>query len=102
MRCNCATARAWVAGFAQGLTVEVGHLVGADDHAVRVPGGHRLRLGQRQPAGQWLGGFIGQGGLVHIGGDHGKRQAQPLQQLAAVNRGGSQNQVGVGGMSVMP
>jgi hypothetical protein len=95
-------ARAWRAAaprrrrgarLAERLAIEVGHLVGADDHRAGVVGGHVARLGAGQAAGQ-RGGLLRRVAAVSStsGRDGLEGQAQPFEQLAAIARGGREDQ----------
>ena len=70
-----------VAWFAQGFAMQIGHLVGPDDHGVGMVLRHRLRLGHGQAFGQRLGRFTWLRGFVHLRADHLKRQAQALRAV---------------------
>ena len=80
------------AGFADRLPVELGDLVGADHDGIRVQEGHGRRLGACQPRRQFGRRLAGPGRLVDLGRHDLERQAQALEQLAAVARGGSQDE----------
>ena len=82
------------AGFAQGLAVQVGHLVGADDQRLRMVAGHVLGFGPGQSQGQLARGFAGQGGFIDGGGLGFKGQAQSGQQFAPIGRGGGEDEGG--------
>jgi hypothetical protein len=56
-----------VARFAQGLAMQVRHLVRANHHGTRVLPGHGLGFGQGQAHGQIVWAFAGQWGLIHAG-----------------------------------
>jgi hypothetical protein len=81
------------ARFAQGLAMQIGHLVGANHHRMWMLLRNRTRLCQRQTLCERERRFVLPRGFVHFGGDHIKGNTQTLQQLAAVARGRAQNQV---------
>ena len=81
-----------VAGFAQGLACQVGHLVGANHYSLGVQGGDGMGLGQGQALGQLCRWLAGQGGFIDRRGCNGEGQAQALQQFAPVHGGRAQNE----------
>jgi hypothetical protein len=76
-----------VAGLAERFTVQVGHLVGADDHGFGEAGGHGVGFFEGQANGQVARRFAGQRCFVHLGRVHVEGQSQAGKQFAAVARG---------------
>ena len=86
-RRSCATARAWSPGLPIAVAVEIGDLVGADDHGVAVEVGDRIGLGQRQAQRERRAAFRRAARLRRLRARARERQAQALQQFAPVARG---------------
>ena len=79
--------------FAQRFAVQVGHLVAANDHRVRVKPCHRDRLGHGQSQCQLFRCLSGQRRFIHLGRHHAEGDVQPRQQGLAVHGRGAKNQL---------
>ncbi len=71
-------------GFVQDDPARGGDLVAADDDRIAMKQGYRLSLSCSQPQRPFGGGFARKGCLVDSRVLHGKVQAQPREQFAAV------------------
>jgi uncharacterized protein len=80
-----------IAGFIEQAAGSGGDLVAADDQSIGVLPGYDARFFQRQPQRAVAGGFARPVGLVHTRGLDFKRQPEPLQKFAAVDRRGSED-----------
>ena len=73
-----------VSRFAKGLSVQVSHLIGADDHGLWTQRSDGVGLFLGQSDGQAIGGLVALARFVHIGRNRFEWMAQPFQKQATV------------------
>ena len=83
--------------FAKNLRAQGGDLIAADDEIARPQLRDITRLGERQPFGEMFGGFVGPSGFVDLRSRCLERQPEAFEQLATIDRGRGENEVGQGG-----
>lgn len=81
-----------IAGFVEDRGADRCDLVAADDERPGMAGGYRAGFLEREAAGPVGWRFPGQDGFLDPRRDAGERRAQPSEQLAAIARGGGQDE----------